>query len=61
MLADIAAGIGFEILGFTTQEISVNNKIEEIFIRSNSDDTVSNYLLAQEAKDCYFRLKWGNI
>ena len=51
MLADIAAGIGFEILGFTTQErFLVNNKIEEIFIRSNSDDTVPNYLLAQEAK-----------
>ena len=50
-LADIAAGVGFDILGFTTQErFLVNNKIEEIFVRSNSDDTVANYLLAQEAK-----------
>ena len=50
-VADIATGIGFDILGFTTQErFLVNNKIEEIFVRSNSDDTVENYLLAQEAK-----------
>ena len=50
-VANIAAGIGFDILGFTTQErFLVNNKIEEIFVRSNSDDTVENYLLAQEAK-----------
>ena len=51
LVADIAAGVGFDILGFTTQErFLVNNKIEEIFVRSNSDDTVENYLLAQEAK-----------
>ena len=50
-LADIAAGVGFDILGFTTQErFLVNNNIEEIFARFNSDDTVENYLLAQEAK-----------
>ena len=60
-LAESATGVGFSILGFTTQErFLACNGIDKFFSESSKNDSVAQYNLAQEAKRLLLPTEMGH-
>ncbi len=60
-LARCATDIGFNLLGYTTQErFLVNNKVEAFFSESFNKDSVEQYRIAQEVKRLLLPTEMGH-